>query len=103
MMSKIWMLLRLTYGGLVTRICFSRPTKFWPGKANYFPNTIFVFIGDHGIPGDAGNMFPRAWTEQRLTCEHVPLLIYAPRFLQPQRLPKICSQIDILPTIAGLC
>ncbi len=27
-------------------------------KEKYFNNTIFVFIGDHGIPGNAGNMFP---------------------------------------------
>lgn len=69
----------------------------------YFKNTIFIFVGDHGITGDAGDMFPKAWSDQRLTNEHVPLLFYSPSLLQPKRLNNICSQVDILPTIAGLC
>ena len=72
-------------------------------KEPYFKNTIFVFVGDHGISGNAGNMFPKAWTEQTLTSEHVPLLFYAPAILQPKRYSLIASQVDILPTIAGLC
>ncbi len=72
-------------------------------KEKYFDNTIFVFIGDHGIPGDAGNMFPHAWTNQKLTSEHVPFLIYAPKLLTAQRIHSFCSQVDLLPTIAGLC
>lgn len=72
-------------------------------KEKYFDNTVFLFVGDHGIPGDAGNQFPRAWTDQRLTSEHVPLLIYAPKLLRAQRLTGDCSQVDVLPTLAGLC
>jgi phosphoglycerol transferase MdoB-like AlkP superfamily enzyme len=72
-------------------------------KEGYFRNTIFLFIGDHGIPGDAGPLFPRAWTDQRLTCEHVPLLIWGPGLVGSQRSPRICSQVDVLPTLAGLC
>ena len=72
-------------------------------KEKYFDNTVFLFVGDHGIDGDAGDMFPRAWTDQRLTSEHVPLLIYSPGLLQPQRLSGDCSQLDVLPTLAGLC
>ncbi len=44
-----------------------------------------------------------AWTSQRLTSEHVPLLIYAPRLVIPQKISKPCSQVDVLPTLAGLC
>lgn len=73
------------------------------GKEKYFDNTVFLFIGDHGIPGDAGSMFPRAWTDQRLTAEHVPLLIYAPKLLPGSRITHPCSQVDVLPTLAGLC
>ena len=72
-------------------------------KEKYFNNTLFVFIGDHGIPGDAGTNFGRAWTEQRLTAEHVPLLFYWPGVLEKKRSSSICSQIDVMPTIAGLC
>jgi phosphoglycerol transferase MdoB-like AlkP superfamily enzyme len=69
----------------------------------YFDNTIFVFIGDHGIAGNAGDMFPNAWTEQRLSSFHVPFLLYAPKLFSPQRSHAICSQVDVLPTIAGAC
>ena len=72
-------------------------------KEKYFSNTVFLFIGDHGIPGDAGTMFPRAWTDQRLSAEHVPLLIYSPGLITPERISTYCSQVDVLPTLAGLC
>jgi phosphoglycerol transferase MdoB-like AlkP superfamily enzyme len=68
----------------------------------YFNDTIFVFIGDHGIGGNAGTAFPPAWTEHHLTRYHVPLLFYAPRLLQPQRIHSVASMVDVLPTIAGL-
>lgn len=70
-------------------------------KEAYFKNTIFLFVGDHGIRGDAGTLYPNAWTEQ-LTSEHVPLLIYAPGRLQPQKYSFPVSQVDMFPTAAGL-
>jgi len=72
-------------------------------REKYFDNTIFLFIGDHGIPGDAGKMFPRAWTDLHLTAEHVPLLVYSPKLISPLRVTRDCSQVDVLPTLAGLC
>ena len=69
----------------------------------YFNNTLFVMVGDHGIRGDAGNMFPRAWTAQGLTAMHVPLLFYAKNITQPARYSFPVSQMDISATIAGLC
>jgi phosphoglycerol transferase MdoB-like AlkP superfamily enzyme len=71
-------------------------------KEAYFDNTVFVFIGDHGVSGNAKAVYPSVWTEERLTEEHVPLLFYAPKYLQPQKREEVVSQIDILPTIAGL-
>lgn len=71
-------------------------------KENYFHNTIFVFIGDHGVSGNAEAVYPAVWTDQRLTDEHVPLLFYAPYLLQAQKRNEVVSQIDVLPTIAGL-
>ncbi|MBK8611825.1 MAG: LTA synthase family protein [Chitinophagaceae bacterium] len=72
-------------------------------KEAYFKNTIFVFVGDHGIRFN-GNLdyFPKSWTEQGLTAEHVPLLFYAPARLKPNRINDVCSQLDILPSIASL-
>lgn len=71
-------------------------------QSSYFANTIFVFVGDHGVAGNAGALYPSVWTEQRLTDEHVPLLFYAPELLQPQKRSEVVSQIDILPTISGM-
>jgi len=68
----------------------------------YFHNTIFAFVGDHGVAGNAAAIYPSAWTEQRLTDEHVPLLFYAPYLLNPEKRSEVVSQIDILPTIAGM-
>jgi phosphoglycerol transferase MdoB-like AlkP superfamily enzyme len=71
-------------------------------KEDYFHNTIFVFIGDHGVAGNADALYPKAWTEHRLTDMHVPLLFYAPYLLQPQKRSEVVSQIDVLPTLAGM-
>lgn len=65
-------------------------------QADYFDDTIFVFVADHkgGFkehPNDARNF-------------RVPLLIYAPGVLGPEgrRVSTVCSQTDIAPTIVGL-
>jgi phosphoglycerol transferase MdoB-like AlkP superfamily enzyme len=68
----------------------------------YFDNTIFVFVGDHGVAGNASALYSKVWTEQRLTAEHIPLLFYAPKLLLPAKKNDIVSQLDVLPTIAGL-
>jgi phosphoglycerol transferase MdoB-like AlkP superfamily enzyme len=71
-------------------------------QSPYYANTIFVFTGDHGIDGNAGKMFPQAWTEQQLTSFHVPLLFYSPKLISPQRVHAVASMVDILPTLAGI-
>ncbi|MDB5277853.1 MAG: sulfatase [Ferruginibacter sp.] len=71
-------------------------------REKYFDNTIFVFVGDHGIAGNASALYPSSWTEQRLTQEHVPLLFYAPKLLQPKLVHTVCSQVDIVPSVASL-
>ncbi len=71
-------------------------------KESYFKNTIFVFVGDHGIRGDAGNMFPKAWETDGLTTQHVPLLFYSPSLLTPQRIDRTCSQLDLIPSVSAL-
>ena len=84
-----------------TDYCFS---KFMEAArtSSYFDNTIFVFVGDHGVEGNAGSVYPKVWTEQRLNDEHVPLLFYAPALLSPQRREETVSQIDLLPTLANM-
>jgi phosphoglycerol transferase MdoB-like AlkP superfamily enzyme len=71
-------------------------------KEKYFANTIFVFVGDHGLRGNAGNMFPQSFTKQGILAEHVPLLFYAPKLLKPMRVKEPASQLDIFPSVAFL-
>jgi phosphoglycerol transferase MdoB-like AlkP superfamily enzyme len=71
-------------------------------KQSWFDNTIFVFVGDHGVEGEASEMYPEAWTSGRLSDEHVPMLFYAPELITPAKKEEVVSQIDILPTLAGM-
>ncbi len=84
-----------------TDYCFKKFIEA-ASKEEYFANTIFVFVGDHGVEGNATNIYPSAWTKQRLSEEHVPLLFYAPHLLGAQKRKEAVSQIDVLPTIAGM-
>ncbi|MFL5742396.1 MAG: LTA synthase family protein [Flavisolibacter sp.] len=84
-----------------TDYCFQRFMEE-AKNSDYFKNTLFVFVGDHGLIGNVGAMFPKAWMDQSLMKEHVPLLFYYPAHLPPMRESSICSQLDILPSISGL-
>ncbi len=70
-------------------------------KEKYFSNTLFVFVGDHGLRGGIGSPFPKVYSEIGISAEHVPLLFYAPGKLNPKRINQVCSQLDVLPSIAG--
>ncbi|GAB4091312.1 LTA synthase family protein [Flaviaesturariibacter terrae] len=71
-------------------------------KQPYFDNTLFVFVGDHGVSGNAAAVYGPDWDRLRLTDEHVPLLFYAPKLLKGERRHEVVSQIDLLPTAAGI-
>lgn len=68
----------------------------------YFDNTIFMFFGDHGITGYAGEHSPTYLTHTQLSGMHTPFLIYAPKLLPAQVIDNIGSELDVLPTAAGL-
>lgn len=84
-----------------TDYCFKKFMEAAKQQA-YFNNTIFVFVGDHGVEGESGAVYPKAWNSHRLSDEHVPLLYYAPALLQPATYNYTVSQIDVLPTLAGM-
>lgn len=65
-------------------------------QENYFKNTIFIMLGDHG------KAYKGAEYALNLDCFGIPLLLYAPDILEPGVQRVIGSQIDILPTIMGL-
>ena len=71
-------------------------------KEAYFANTVFVLLGDHGLPGSAAHL-PYGTAELALVRFQVPLLIYAPGLLGPGReVQTVASEVDVLPTVASL-
>jgi phosphoglycerol transferase MdoB-like AlkP superfamily enzyme len=62
---------------------------------DWFNNTVFVIIADH-CASSAGK------TELPIHKYHIPLLIYSPANIQPARMERLMSQIDLGPTLLGL-
>ncbi|PIU50382.1 MAG: sulfatase [Desulfobacterales bacterium CG07_land_8_20_14_0_80_52_14] len=60
----------------------------------WFDSTIFVIVADH-CAGSAGE------AEINYAKYHIPLFIYAPRWIKPQRVDTLASQIDLAPTLLG--
>jgi phosphoglycerol transferase MdoB-like AlkP superfamily enzyme len=60
----------------------------------WFKNTIFVFVADH-CASSAGK------DEIDVANYHIPAIIYGQDLIQPQKVTKLCSQIDIVPTLFG--
>ena len=64
-------------------------------RRHWARNTIFVIVADHCASGVSRTALqPEKY--------HIPLLICSPGHLQPQKVDKLMSQIDIPPTILGL-
>jgi phosphoglycerol transferase MdoB-like AlkP superfamily enzyme len=62
----------------------------------WFGNTIFVFVADHGAPINAVYDIPMDY-------HHTPLIFYAPGILKEARTYDcIGGQIDVFPTIMGI-
>ncbi len=61
----------------------------------WFGDTVFVIVADHTSSA-------RGKTDLPIEGFHIPLLVYAPRHVQPRRVDYIASQIDVPPTILAL-
>ncbi|HNX53957.1 MAG TPA: LTA synthase family protein [Prolixibacteraceae bacterium] len=61
----------------------------------WFKNTLFVIIADH-CAGSAGR------SELPFMEYQIPLIIYNPSIVRPQQIDKLCSQIDVAPTLLGI-
>lgn len=61
----------------------------------WFSNTIFVIVADH-CAGSAGKM------DLPVRKYRIPLIIYGPNLVRPQKVDKLCSQIDFAPTLLGM-
>lgn len=58
----------------------------------YFKNTIFVVISDHGEAVDQTDKFMKSL--------HIPMLIYSPHLIkQPMVIHKVGGQADLIPTL----
>lgn len=73
----------------IHRFITEASTKPW------FANTVFVIVADH-CASSAGK------TELPVTGYHIPMMIFAPKLLQPQVFSGLTSQIDVAPTLLGL-
>jgi len=61
----------------------------------WFANTVFVIVADH-CAGSAGK------TDLPVNNYQIPLIIYNPHLFQPEKVNKLCSQIDFPPTLLAL-
>ena len=67
----------------------------------YEGNTIFVFYGDHN---DRSLRSVHMGYSDRLYLDkhHVPLIIYAPGLVAPERIEEPASLVDVMPTVLGI-
>lgn len=64
-------------------------------EKSYFDNTVFVITADH-CASSAGK------TSVPINRYRIPLWIYAPAHIKPQRVERLMGQVDIAPTLLGL-
>lgn len=64
-------------------------------KHPWFNDTVFVIVADHCAGSARKIALPVKNYE-------IPLFIYAPGLIKPQKIDKMLSQIDIAPTVLGL-
>jgi len=61
----------------------------------WFKKTLFVVVADH-CAGSAGQ------AELPFMEYQIPFMIYNPGLVRPQQIGKLCSQIDVAPTLLGV-
>ncbi len=61
----------------------------------WFTNTVFVIVADHCASSAGKTSIP-------VDKYHIPAIVYSPGFIRPQRVEKLCSQIDLMPTVFSL-
>ena len=63
-------------------------------KQNWFKNTVFAIIGDHGQNFDPTYDVPLSYV-------HSPMIFYSPGIIKPQAYQNFGLQIDLFPTLMG--
>ncbi len=71
-------------------------------QEEWYKNTIFIFLGDHGKTYEVGSQATSSY-EMPLSLTHIPLIIYSPLFENiPQKISNLGCQVDVYPTVMGL-
>ncbi|ESQ99324.1 sulfatase [Stutzerimonas chloritidismutans AW-1] len=71
-------------------------------KGGWYDNTIFVMFGDHNTRiAQIPHMLP-AYEKLGLESNNVPLLIHAPKLLEPRVIEEAVGLADLLPTVLGM-
>ena len=61
----------------------------------WFDDTLFIFIADHTSHGRGRMDLPPE-------NYHIPMNIYAPKWIKPAQVDYVSSQIDVAPTVLSL-
>ena len=61
----------------------------------WFDDTVFIFIADHTSHG-------RGHMDLPPENYHIPMIIYAPKWVKPAQINYVASQIDVAPTVLSL-
>jgi phosphoglycerol transferase MdoB-like AlkP superfamily enzyme len=64
-------------------------------KHAWFDDTVFVIVADH-CASSAGK------SDVPINRYLIPMVIYSPRHIQPRKVDRLMSQVDVPPTILGL-
>jgi phosphoglycerol transferase MdoB-like AlkP superfamily enzyme len=94
---------RITYDGeMKSRSAAVKYTDYAIGqflaeasRKPWFGNTVFVIVADHCASSAGKTSIP-------VDKYHIPAIIYSPGFIEPGRVGKLCSQIDLMPTVFSL-
>lgn len=70
-------------------------------KTKWYDNTIFLVFGDHSLPANNA-LNTQEWERPLSNGYHVPLIIHSPKYIKTGVETKIASEMDVMPTVAGL-
>lgn len=71
-------------------------------EGGWYDNTIFVMFGDHNTRISQIPHMPPAFEKLGLESNHVPLLIHAPKLLEPRVVEEAVGLVDLLPSVLGM-
>lgn len=78
---------------------FMRLSKSSP----YYDNTIFVVVGDHGLPDYEASHLPKGYKTHLLARFQTPLLFYSPKYFPKfTAVDTLAQSVDVFPTLVSM-